>query len=192
MAKKKAIEDEIEEAPPPPSEPATRKRPRTGGASTAAPGMCDDVVRSIFARVPARTAVASMALSSHRRRLMLCPDFIALHCRLGPPLPRPCIAYIATAKVCRSSGAGARGRVSGYHGFHVAGGGGSGSNAPMRTVAGPLYLNKRFVNTCNDIVLLAGPPRRSTCVLWNPTVAGEKEVTVPVPARDDCTILGLG
>ena len=100
MAKKKAIEDEIEEAPPPPSEPATRKRPRTGGASTAAPGMCDDVVRSIFARVPARTAVASMALSSHHRRLMLCPDFIALHCRLGPPLPRPHVAYIATAKVC--------------------------------------------------------------------------------------------
>ena len=100
MAKKKAREeDEIEEAALP-SEASTRKMMRTGGASTASPGMCDDVVRSIFARVPARTAVASMALSSHHRRLMLCPDFIALHCRLGPPLPRPCIAYIATAKVC--------------------------------------------------------------------------------------------
>ncbi|KAG2534278.1 hypothetical protein PVAP13_9NG283300 [Panicum virgatum] len=162
MAKKKAREeDEIEEAALP-SEAATRKMMRTGGASTASPGMCDDVVRSIFARVPARTAVASMALSSHHRRLMLCRDFIALHCRLGPPLPRPCIAYIATAK----QRPGARGR-----------------RAPV-----PL-----FVNACNGVVLLAGRPRRSTCVLWNPTVAGEeKEVTVPVPARDDCAILGLG
>ena len=63
----------------------------------------------------------------------------------------------------------------------------------MRAVAGPLYLNKRFVNTCKGVVLLAGRPRRSTCVLWNPAVAGEeKEVTVPVPSRDDCAILGLG
>lgn len=166
MAKKAAArEDEIEAAAAAPSGPAARKRTRTGGASTAAPGMCDDVVRSIFARVPARTAVASMALSSHHRRLMRCPDFIALHSRLGPPLPRPHVAYIATAKVRRSSGAGARGPVSGYHGFHVAGGGGS--NAPMRAVAGPLYLNKRFVNTCNGVVLLAGKPRPTTCVLWN-------------------------
>ncbi|RLN43298.1 hypothetical protein C2845_PM01G22010 [Panicum miliaceum] len=136
--------------------------------------MCDDVVRSIFARVPARTAVASMALSSHHRRLMRCPDFIALHRRLAPPLPRPHVAYIATAKVCRS---GARGPVSGYHGFHVAGGDG-GSNAPMRG---------------RGTVVPQQEPRRSTCVLWNPAVSDEeKEVTVPVSARDDCAILGLG
>ncbi|OEL32928.1 hypothetical protein BAE44_0006054 [Dichanthelium oligosanthes] len=155
--------------------------------------MCDDVLRSIFARVPARTAVASMVLSKHHRRLMRCPDFITLHCRLAPSLPRPHVAYVATAKLRRSSGV--RGPVSGYHGFHVAagGGGGSSSNAPMRALVGPMYLEKRYVNTCNGVVLLAGKPRPTTCVLWNPALADEeKEVTVPVSVRDDCAILGLG
>ncbi|CAN6297286.1 unnamed protein product [Urochloa humidicola] len=63
----------------------------------------------------------------------------------------------------------------------------------MRALAGPMYLEKKYVNTCNGIVLLTGKPRPSMCVLWNPAVAGEhKEVTVPVSARDGCGILGLG
>ncbi|CAN6297287.1 unnamed protein product [Urochloa humidicola] len=63
----------------------------------------------------------------------------------------------------------------------------------MRSLAGPLYLDKKYVNTCNGIVLLAGKPRPSTCVLWNPAFADEeKEVTVPVYDRNDPVILGLG
>uniref|UniRef100_K4ALY3 F-box associated domain-containing protein n=1 Tax=Setaria italica TaxID=4555 RepID=K4ALY3_SETIT len=56
-----------------------------------------------------------------------------------------------------------------------------------------MYLEKSYVNTCNGVVLLAGGmPRPTTCVLWNPAVADEeREVTVPVSARDDCAILGL-
>ncbi|RCV40234.1 hypothetical protein SETIT_9G036400v2 [Setaria italica] len=55
-----------------------------------------------------------------------------------------------------------------------------------------MYLEKSYVNTCNGVVLLAGGmPRPTTCVLWNPAVADEeREVTVPVSARDDCAILG--
>ncbi|CAL4945084.1 unnamed protein product [Urochloa decumbens] len=152
MAKKKARGDEMEAAAAESvgnSSTATRKRTRTGGSSITwsappPPGsgiMCDDVLRSIFARVPARTAVASMALSKHHRLLIHCPDFRALHRRLAPPLPRPHVAYVATAKLRRSGGGGARGSdlVSGYHGFHIAGGG---SNAPMRALAGPTYLGK--------------------------------------------------
>ncbi|RCV40258.1 hypothetical protein SETIT_9G038200v2 [Setaria italica] len=98
MAKRKARDDEVAAAPRKSS--AAMKRTTTTRATTSStPGMCDDVLRSIFARVPARTAVASMALSKHHRRLMRCPDFRALHCRLAPPLPRPHVAYVATAKV---------------------------------------------------------------------------------------------
>ncbi|CAL4928027.1 unnamed protein product [Urochloa decumbens] len=199
MGKLKARDDEVAAAAAA-AEPrkffAMRRKRRARGASTSSTssGMCDDVLRNIFARVPARTAVASMALSKHHRSLMLCPDFRALHRRLAPPLPHPHIAYVATAKVRRSGGARAR-PVSGYLGFHIAGGGsGSGSsNAPMRSLSGPLYLDKKYVNTCNGIVLLAGKPRPNTCVLWNPAVADEeKEVTVPVSDHDDPVILGLG
>ncbi|CAN6322174.1 unnamed protein product [Urochloa humidicola] len=178
MGKRRAREDEVAAAAAAPrnSVAKKRRRRRTRGS------MCDDVLRSIFARVPARTAVASMALSKHHRRL-------------APPLPHPHVAYVATAKVRRSGGGGARDRpVSGYLGFHLAGGGGvGGSNAPMRALAGPACLGKSYVNTCNGVVLLAGKPRPSTCVLWNPAVSDdEKEVTVPVPDRDDPVILGLG
>ncbi|CAL4936687.1 unnamed protein product [Urochloa decumbens] len=200
MGKRKARDDEVAAATAA-AEPRKffamkRTKRRTRGASTNSStpsGMCDDVLRNIFARVPARTAVASMALSKHHRSLMLCPDFRALHRRLAPPLPYPHIAYVATAKVRR--GGGVRDRpVSGYLGFHIAGGGSGKSNgAPMRSLAGPLYLEKNYVNTCNGIVLLAGKPRPSTCVLWNPAVADEeKEVTVPVHDHDDPVILGLG
>jgi len=80
MAKEEASGDEIEAAPPPPINPVTytmRKRNRTGGASgspaaaaSGGAGMCDDVLRGVFARVPARTAVASMVLSKHHQTLL--------------------------------------------------------------------------------------------------------------------------
>nr|CAB3492725.1 unnamed protein product [Digitaria exilis] len=90
-----------------------------------------------------------MAISKHHRRLMHCPDFIGLHCRLSPPLPNPHVAYLATARVRRSHSS--RGTVTDYHGFHVAGAGGGSSNAPMRALAGPVYVGKRCVNTCNGV-----------------------------------------
>ncbi|CAN6297288.1 unnamed protein product [Urochloa humidicola] len=196
MGKRRAREDEVAATAVPEKSVAMKRRRRrtTREASTSSTtsGMCDDVLRNIFARVPARTAIASMALSRHHRNLMLCPDFRALHRRLGPPLPYPHIAYVATAKVRRSGGA--RDPFSGYLGLHIAGGGSSKSNgAPIRSLAGPLYLKKKYVNTCNGIVLLAGKPRPSTCVLWNAAIADEeKEVTVPVYDRNDPVILGLG
>ncbi|GJM97063.1 hypothetical protein PR202_ga13961 [Eleusine coracana subsp. coracana] len=202
-------EDEIPEAQKNAAPAATRKRKRkrkrkkrsrTKSSASASPCdvgiiMCDDVLRNIFARLPARTVVASMALSKHHRRLMCCPDFRNLHCRLGPPdLPRPHIAYVTTAKIIRRK-SGGRDPVSGFHGFHIADGSNSAAAAaPMRSLVGETYLNKRYVNTCNGFVLLAGgEPKPTTCVLWNPAVADEeKEVTVPISACDDCVILGLG
>ncbi|KAL6636665.1 hypothetical protein ACP70R_024237 [Stipagrostis hirtigluma subsp. patula] len=86
--------------------PAARRRKRKRGASAAAAssqGMCDDVLRGIFALLPARDAVASMALSKHHRRMARCPEFQSLHCRLGLPLPRPHIAFVATAKIRTSN-----------------------------------------------------------------------------------------
>jgi hypothetical protein len=195
--------DEIEAAPPPinPVTYTRRKRNRTGGASgspaaaaSGGAGMCDDVLRGIFARVPARTAVASMVLSKHHQTLLRCPEFRALHCRLAPPLPDPHVAYIATAKVKRRRSRDGRKRpVSGYHGFHVAGAGLSGC-APMRALAGPTCPRMQYVSTCRGVVLLVRKARPATCVLWNPAIADEEEeVRVPVSDDDnDCAVLGLG
>ena len=102
MPKKKERKHEIEAAAAP-TKPATTRKRRRGASSAAASvsGMCDDIVCSIFARLPARTLVACTTLSKHHRRMILCPEFRSLHFRLGPPLSRPQIAYIATAKIAR-------------------------------------------------------------------------------------------
>ncbi|BAT06023.1 Os08g0491600 [Oryza sativa Japonica Group] len=122
---------------------AAVSRAGTSSSSFGGAAICDDVVRNIFARLPARDAVASMALSWHHRRLITSPDFVRLHCRHGAPLPRPHIAYVATAPVvthrdmlARINSLQERGRqreryddpepdrfssTSRYHGFHVAG-----------------------------------------------------------------------
>jgi len=100
MAKKKERKHEIQAAAAP-RKPATKRKRKRGASSAAALGMCDDIVRSILARLPARTLVACTTLSKHHRRMILCPEFRSLHFRLGPPLSRPQIAYIATAKIAR-------------------------------------------------------------------------------------------
>ena len=135
--------------------------------------MCDDIVRSILARLPARILVALMTLSKHHRRMILCPEFRSLHCRLGPPLSRPQIAYIATAQI------GREGRVvSEFHSFHFAGGAG----APTRSLTGTSYLGMKYINSCRGVLLLANSCR---CVFWNPCVANSenKEVTIPGSTR---------
>ncbi|CAD6262485.1 unnamed protein product [Miscanthus lutarioriparius] len=96
-----------------------------------------------------------MTLSKHHRRLIRSPEFRILHCCLGATLPHPHIAYLTTAPVRQR---GYRGRVSGFHGFHVAGAG-LGSNAPIRALAGGRYLKKKYIKTCNGVVLL-GPRQR--------------------------------
>ncbi|KAL6652126.1 hypothetical protein ACP70R_011051 [Stipagrostis hirtigluma subsp. patula] len=197
MGKRRAGESEGQEAALPASAPDAKKTKR--GAEDEAPGggMCDDVVHNIFARLPARAAVASMALSKHHRRLIRSPEFGALHCRLAPPLPRPHVAYVATDAI--KIRPGQEEPLSGYVGFHVAGGGlsgGDGNNAPMRALAGERYLDRRYVNTCNGVVLLASREYSAPCkcILWNPAVAGVvKEVTVPAePAGSELLVLGLG
>ncbi|TVU44420.1 hypothetical protein EJB05_03861, partial [Eragrostis curvula] len=170
-----------------------RKMRRATGASAAASrdaGMCDDVVRSIFARVPARTAVASMALSKHHRRMILCPEFRSLHCRLGPPLPQPHIAYIATAEIRRRKDPDP---ISAFRGFHVAGIGHSSSNAPMRSLAGSAYLTLWNVNTRSQTyrLLLSRWRRRE-----QPAIATKKLLVYALGAGGDNkslrTVLSVG
>ncbi|CAN6276769.1 unnamed protein product [Urochloa humidicola] len=176
------IADERETAPAASAgapDPKKRKLEAIDGAQGA--DVCDDVAGNILARLPARSAVACTVLSKRHRRLIRSPEFRSHHLRLAPPLPRPQIAYVATAPI--------RWRpehkpVSGYHGFHVAGAAAAGlrRNDPMRVLAGGRYLGTRYANTCNGIVLISSEnlsdPAR--CVLWNPAVADDaKEVTVP-------------
>ncbi|CAD6262484.1 unnamed protein product [Miscanthus lutarioriparius] len=174
-----------------------KKRSAVDGASGAC--LCDDVIGNILAYLPARTAIGCMALSKRHRDLIRSPEFRSLHCSLGAPLPRPHIAYIATASLRYKQ---YRGRVSEFHGFHVAGAGDgiSSSNAPMRAIFGDSYLGYRCVNTCNGVVLLAtndySPLGR--CVLWNPAVADVvREFTVPADTSMEggnvnYLVLGLG
>ncbi|CAN6240704.1 unnamed protein product [Urochloa humidicola] len=188
------IADEREAAPPRgPAPSSKRKRAATDGGAPGA-SVCDDVVTNIFARLPARTAVACTTLSKHHRGLIRSPEFTSLHRRLGAPLPSPHIAYIATAPIRRRPEQ--KKPVNVFHAFHVAGSGGGGG-APMRSLAGWRYLGMRYINTCNGVVLLARKkfscPCR--CVLWNPAVAdgGVTEVTIPDPwETSDYRILGLG
>ena len=64
-------------------------------AKTAPPDICNDVCLSIFSRLTARDAARCAALSKRHRQLVGGVDFW-LHRRLGPPLPSPSIAYMAT------------------------------------------------------------------------------------------------
>ena len=170
--------EEREKAAPSAPTPRKRKRKRAattidGGASVAR--ICDDVAVNILARLPARAAVACTALSKHHGGLIRSPEFRSLHCRLGPPLSRQQIAYIATAQI------GREGRVvSEFHSFHVAGCAG----APTRLLTGTSYLGMRYINSCRGILLLANSCR---CVFWNPCVANSenKEVTIPGSTRGE-------
>ncbi|KAL6652130.1 hypothetical protein ACP70R_011055 [Stipagrostis hirtigluma subsp. patula] len=185
---KNAGEDAIEEK----QEKAAAGAPAAKRRKTGAPSMCDDVLQNILARLPARAAVASMALSTRHRRLICSPEFRSLHRRLGPPLPRPHIAYVATAPI-RSKGD--RGPVSVFHGFHIAGAG-LRSDAPMRAVFGDRFFYDKYVNTCDGVVLIAGKrySPRCRCVLWNPAVADvPREVTIAGPSKNpEYLVLGFG
>uniref|UniRef100_A0A0E0LVV8 Uncharacterized protein n=1 Tax=Oryza punctata TaxID=4537 RepID=A0A0E0LVV8_ORYPU len=137
-----------------------------------------------------------MALSRHHRRLITSPEFGRLHCRHGTPLPRPHIAYVATAIVVshrdmfgrvknleewaeqrakHGFGTGAfawesqQDRSSTYHGFYVTVGDGRrrGTN-PMRVLARQKYNDQKYVGTCNGVVLLAG--KGETNEVYRPSV----------------------
>lgn len=182
-----AIADERDKATPsssvvgaPPPKKCKTAAVVDAGASGAARSVPDDVVRNILARLPARTAVACTALSKHHGGLIRGPEFRSLHRRLGAPLPRPHIAYVATAPVWRRPDQ--KNPSSRFYGFHVAAGAGRlGYDGPMRTLAGCRYLGTRYVNTCNGVVLIAsdGFCDVCRCTLWNPAVADPaREVTV--------------
>ncbi|TVU15959.1 hypothetical protein EJB05_39504 [Eragrostis curvula] len=152
--------------------PAAKKRKEGSGAMVGPPGagICDDVLRNIFARLPARDAVACMAPSKHHCNLICSTEFRSLHCRLGAPLPRPHIAYIVTVPVRRRPEQ--EDAVGQFYGFHVAGAG-LRDHAPVRAIAGSRYLGKKYINNCNGIVLLADEEFSVTCscILWNPAIA---------------------
>ncbi|KAK3143843.1 hypothetical protein QOZ80_4AG0305690 [Eleusine coracana subsp. coracana] len=197
---KAAGEDEVvedrEKAAPSAGAPATKKRKRAAAARVEASGavICDDILSNILARLPARSAVASMALSKHHHALICSPEFRTLHCRLGAPLPRPHIAFVSTAAIRRRL---EHNPVSGYYGFHVAGAAATtSSNEPMRALTGGRYRDTKFVNTCNGVVLLAGKrfSDQCRCILWNPAVADEpKAVTLPDSSeKENFLVLALG
>ncbi|GJN19073.1 hypothetical protein PR202_gb06310 [Eleusine coracana subsp. coracana] len=207
MAKKKERKDyEIEAAAAPPRKPSSvtmkrrkrrrnSKRTRRTSGAVVAPGIiCDDIIRSIFARLPARTLVASTTLSKHHRSMILSPEFRNLHCRLGPPLPAPHIAYIARAKIK----SGHSKVVSAFHSFNVAAArrpiSCDAAPAPPPSLTGPKYLGRKYINTCNGVVLLAGGgEHRRRCVLWNPCIANsDKEVVVPAGCKRGDRVLGFG
>ncbi|GJN01891.1 hypothetical protein PR202_ga19193 [Eleusine coracana subsp. coracana] len=149
-----ARDTELQAAAPRPSIPDAKKKKSAPGA-----GVCDDVLENIFARLPARTAVASMVLSKHHHRLICSSEFRSLHFCLSPPLSNPHIAYISE-----------------LHGFHIAGTCHN-SDAPMRTLDPERYPMMKYINTCKDLVLFTReqetkPP---TCVLWNPALADEEK-----------------
>jgi len=187
MGKKRAGERETEEQEKAAAGTPDAKKRRSGSPTTdAAAVLCDDVVGNILARVPARTAVASMALSRRHRRLIRSPEFRSLHCRLAPPLPRPHIAYLVTATVRMRPAGKDEVPASAFQGFHVAGN----DPMPMRALAGPRFSDVGYVNTCNGIVLLAGDKysAQSRCILWNPAVADVvAEVSVPGADADAST-----
>uniref|UniRef100_A0A0E0LWA5 F-box domain-containing protein n=1 Tax=Oryza punctata TaxID=4537 RepID=A0A0E0LWA5_ORYPU len=192
---------------------AAAARPGSSSSSSEG-GICDDVVRNIFARLPARDAVASMAPSRRHRRLITSEEFRRLHCRHGAPLDVPHIAYVATADVVahrdtagrvdslecwahqrathgfsswgfasQSSYNAAPDRSLSYHGFHVAGR--RGGTNPMRALDGQKYDDKKYVGTCNGVVLLA-VKEPSVGFLLNPAVAdGERKVSVVFPSSPD-------
>jgi F-box interacting protein len=209
MGKKRAGERETEEQEKAAAGTPDAKKRRNGSPTTdgvSGPGaavLCDDVVGNILARVPARTAVASMALSRRHRRLIRSPEFRSLHRWLAPPLPRPHIAYLVTATVRMRPAGKDEVPASAFQGFHVAGASGFNGNdpMPMRALAGPRFSDVGYVNTCNGIVLLAGDKysAQSRCILWNPAVADVvAEVSVPGADADASThvkeyrALGLG
>ncbi|KAF2920247.1 hypothetical protein DAI22_08g195500 [Oryza sativa Japonica Group] len=182
---------------------AAVSRAGTSSSSFGGAAICDDVVRNIFARLPARDAVASMALSWHHRRLITSPDFVRLHCRHGAPLPRPHIAYVATAPVvthrdmlARINSLQERGRqrertmASTSPAPPIVG------TNPMRALAGKKYSDQKYVGTCNGVILLAGRGEDDEHFsgLLNPAVAdGEREVSVVVPpSPDDYHASGFG
>ncbi|CAO2043521.1 unnamed protein product [Urochloa humidicola] len=197
---KKAGEDEIleEKRGSPAGIASAPKKRKTEGVDVASGAdVCDDVAGNIIARLPARSAIACTALSKRHCRLIRSPQFRSLHLRLAPPLPRPQIAYVATAPIRRRP---EYKPVSGYHGFHVAGAAaGLRRNDPIRTVSGGRYLGTSYANTCNGIVLISNMEfsALARCTLWNPAVADDaKEVTITVP--DSCSydstylVLALG
>ncbi|KAL6652128.1 hypothetical protein ACP70R_011053 [Stipagrostis hirtigluma subsp. patula] len=194
MEKKAEEEDEIVEEleKAAPGAPAPRKRQRAPIDGASGAGLCDDVVGKILARLPARAAVASMALSKHHHRLILSPQFRTLHRRLCPPLPHPHVAYVATAPIRRRP---EHDPVSVFHGFHLAGAGLTG-NEPMRALSGGRYLHTQYVNTCNGVVLLASDEfsTQCRCTLWNPAVADAvQEVALPASSPEkEFLVFGLG
>ena len=139
--------------------------------------ICDEALLSIFSRLPARDAARCAALSRHHRRLIGGLDFWLLHRRLGPPTPRPRIAYMASSKLPGGL----------FHEFHhLARYGGENDGGLRRALIDrepPHRRRRKFVGTCNGVVLRAGECESfyssTTVVLFNPAVAGsEQEVRI--------------
>ena len=61
--------------------------------------ICDEVLLNIFSRQPTHDAARCAALSRHHRRVIGSLDFWLLHRRLGPPTPRPRVAYMASSEL---------------------------------------------------------------------------------------------
>ncbi|KAG2574357.1 hypothetical protein PVAP13_7KG325800 [Panicum virgatum] len=143
----------------------------------AGPGICDDVLHGISSSLTPRDAARCAALSKRHRQIIGGLDFWLLQRRLGPPLPRPHIAYMATVGASESGplpSAVLRGSM--FLDFHLAGGNDGGGLRYSLIDRDRRY--RRYVGTCNGIILMAPESfdRCASILVFNPAVAGSEQV----------------
>ncbi|CAN6269100.1 unnamed protein product [Urochloa humidicola] len=126
----------------------------------------DEAFLIVFPRLPARDAVRCAALSRHYRRLVGSLDFWLLHCRHGPPIPHPHIAYMVSSMLHSQL----------FNEFHLAG-----NKGLRRALIDRETLHssrQRYAGTCTGVVVLAAESfcSSTTVVLLNPAIAGSEDV----------------
>jgi hypothetical protein len=125
-----------------------KRRKRKRSAATVGESSGTGVgVGTILSRLHARTASPQSRARRHRS-LIRGPELRSLYCRLGAPVPRPHVAYLAAALIKRRPEH--EHPTSGYYGFRTAGAGIIGdadAPAPMRSLAGYRFLGTEYVNT---------------------------------------------
>lgn len=149
----------------------------------ATPDICDDVLLGIFSRLTPRDAARCATLSKRHRELICSTNFWHLQNRLGPPLPRPHVAYLATVGAshctrCAAAQVPVLPAGSVFLDFHLAGAGDA-DNKNDELIRYSLIdrrrLYCRYVGTCNGVILMAQDNGASSILLFNPAVTGGEE-----------------
>ncbi|KAF8651771.1 hypothetical protein HU200_063289 [Digitaria exilis] len=127
-------------------------------------------------------------------------DFWHLHHRLGPPLPRPHVAYLATVGASDPTKKNIRPAAgSVFLDFHLAGvGSDDDNNDELRySLVDRRCMYRKYVGTCNGVILLAqsNGTSSSSILLFNPAIAGgevEVELELPACAGRRYRVVGFG